>query len=75
MQLEAKKLYIIEKVLNINNSTVLDAVQQVIKENEIQTAPRKTFKDFAGIWTEQEAAEVERIIEEGCEQINPDDWK
>lgn len=75
MNVEAKKLHIIERILNINNSAVLDAVQTVIRESETQAPPYKTFRDFVGIWTEQEAAEMERIIEEGCEQINPDDWK
>jgi hypothetical protein len=30
---------------------------------------------FAGIWTEEEADQVSRAIEEGCETIDLDSWK
>jgi hypothetical protein len=32
------------------------------------------FSEFSGIWSKDEAEEIERIIEESCETINPDDW-
>lgn len=30
---------------------------------------------FAGTWTEEEAREFDRIIEEGCESIDAESWK
>ena len=72
---EAKKLYLIEAILKIENEAVLEAVENVINNNKLHIAGGKSFRDFAGIWTTAEADEISRTIEESCEQINPDDWK
>ncbi len=72
---EAKKLHLIEEILKIENDSVLDEVETVIIKNKLPSVSDKKFKDFSGIWSVQEADEMKRIIEETCEQINPDDWK
>jgi hypothetical protein len=73
---EARKLHLIEEVLKINNERTLTALENFIKKSPQNTDLTGTsFMKFAGIWSEEEAAEIERAIEEGCEQINPDDWK
>ncbi len=72
---EAKKLHLIEAILKIENDAILDEMETVINKNNLQVPVGKSFKDFAGIWTTAEADEMKRIIEESCEQINPDDWK
>jgi hypothetical protein len=72
---EAKKLHLIEEILKIENEEVLAEVETVINRSKLHAVGRKSIKDFAGIWSEQEADEMKRIIEESCEQIHPDDWK
>lgn len=37
--------------------------------------PGHNLLQFAGIWTEEEADQVSRAIEEGCETIDLDSWK
>lgn len=71
---EARKLYLIEEILKIEDEAVLAEVESLIS-SKMHAIKRRSFKDFAGIWTEEEANEMKRIIEESCEQINPDDWK
>lgn len=72
---EARKLHLIEEILKIENDAVLQEVESVINRSKLQAVPRKGIEDFVGIWTHEEAEEMKRIIEESCEQINPDDWK
>lgn len=36
--------------------------------------PRHDFSEFCGILSTEEAAEIERVIEEDCERIDPADW-
>jgi hypothetical protein len=72
---EAKKLHLIEEILKIENEAVLEEVETVISRSKLHAVSPKSLKDFVGIWTEEEANEIKRIIEESCEQINPDDWK
>jgi hypothetical protein len=43
---------------------------KTISQSERQTILDRTF----GSLTEEEAAEMERAIEEGCEQIDERDW-
>ncbi len=72
---EAKKLHLIEEILKIEDDVLLDEVEKVITKNKLPAVNGKSFKDFAGIWTAVEADEMKQIIEDSCEQINPDDWK
>ena len=70
---EAKKLHLIEEILKVENDAILEEVETVISRGKMHAVTHKGFKDFAGIWTSEEADEMKRIIEESCEQINPDD--
>lgn len=72
---EAKKLHLIEEILKIENDAVLDEVENVISKNKLHSIRGMGFKEFSGIWSVEEADEIKRIIDESCEQINPDDWK
>lgn len=72
---EAKKLHLIEEILKIEDDTILDEVENVISKSKLHPVERKSFKEFSGIWSAEEADEMKRNIEESFEQINPDDWK
>lgn len=72
---EARKLHLIEEILKIENDAVLEEVESVINRSKMEVVPRKSVRDLAGRLTNEEAEEMKRIIDESCEQINPDDWK
>jgi hypothetical protein len=72
---EAKKLHLIEEILKIQNDAVLEEVETVIAKSKLNAVGRRSFASFFGMWTKEEADELEKAIEEGCEQIHPDDWK
>jgi hypothetical protein len=65
---EAKKLHLIEEILKIEDSLVLDEIAIIIKRNKLHavTSNAKQLKAFAGIWTVEEAKEMKRIIEDSC---------
>lgn len=71
---EARKLHLIEEILKIKDEAVLSEVESLIS-NRLYAVKGKSWTDFAGIWSAEEADEMKRNIEESCEQINPDDWK
>jgi hypothetical protein len=77
MYTEAKKLHIIEEILKINNNDTLSALEKFLKNStkEPRLKEKFRFSEFSGVWSKEEANEIERIIEESCENINPDDWK
>jgi hypothetical protein len=72
---EAKKLYLIEEILKIEDPVVLLEVEALLNKSKLHALKKRSFAGFAGMLTDEEAAELEHIIEEGCENINADDWK
>lgn len=72
---EAKKLYLIEEILKIENEALLAEVETVIARGKLHAVKRKSFTEFAGMMTDEEVNELDKAIAEGCETINADDWK
>jgi hypothetical protein len=75
MVLEAKKNLIIREILKIETEDALVAVEKLLFIINNNNATKFNFSDFAGTLSNQEADELEHIIEQGCETINSDDWK
>ncbi len=74
MYTDSKKIQIIEAVLKTEDEETLSQLEQVIKKYQ---KPERKFSahDFVGTLSKEDAALIEQAIEEGCEQIHPDDWK
>ncbi|GGG91364.1 hypothetical protein GCM10007415_27430 [Parapedobacter pyrenivorans] len=75
---EARKLHVIEEVLKIKSDDTLSALEDFLRKAKIKSKSkpkRSAFAEFSGIWSKEEAEEIERAIKEGCETIHPDDWK
>jgi hypothetical protein len=77
MYSEAKKLHIIEEVLKVKNETTLSALENLLrKSKKDKTIKSKAgFSAFSGIWSNDEAEEIKKIIAESCETIDPNDWE
>jgi hypothetical protein len=76
MYSEATKLHIIEEVLKIKSEATLSALEKFIKNSgKGENYKDVSFDEFSGIWSIDEAGEIEKIIAESCENIHPDDWK
>lgn len=71
---EVKKLEIIEKILHISDDELLRVVEKIIGEGVNGKSQKKSFKQFAGLMSNEEADAIDNIIAEGCEKINPNDW-
>ena len=74
MYTDSRKIQIIEAVLKTEDEETLSQLEQVIQESQ---KPERKFSahDFVGTLSKEDAALIEQAIEEGCEQIHPDDWK
>jgi len=70
---ESKKRHLIEVLLKVNNDEVLEKVEKILSGSINKPAPK--FSSFSNKLSDQELAEFERNIEDGCEQINENDWK
>ena len=75
MYAEPQKLHIIEPLLNVEDADILSELEMVLAKNQPKANSSKSFKSITGRLSLEETNALERIIEEGCEQINEDDWK
>lgn len=73
MYTESKKMNLIKETIEMDNVKVWSGLESVLKEAK----NKKSFsaRDFSGVINKKDAALMTKAIEEGCEQINPDDWK
>ena len=73
---ETQKLHLIEEVLRTNDESILTEMEKLLsKAEKKQKTKSLSAHDLAGVWSKKDAALIEKAIEEGCEQINMDDWK
>ncbi|MDB4921929.1 hypothetical protein [Mucilaginibacter sp.] len=75
MYSETKKLHLIEELLKVDSDTVLAELETVLAKSKGRLPRSQSYQDFKGTLSLEEVNELERIIEDGCEQINEDDWK
>ena len=75
MHAEAKKLHLIEELLKIDSDAILAEIETIMTKSKVQLPGNRNFKSFVGALSLDEVNELERNIEDGCEQINEDDWK
>jgi hypothetical protein len=70
MYSESRKIHLVQEVLKTESEAVLVEIESVLKK-----AKRASARDFLGAFTTKDAAVIDAAIEDGCEQINTDDWK
>jgi len=75
MYTESKKLHLIEELLKVDNDNLLDELESVLNRSKGEYLHSNGFQEFSGSLSLEEVNELERNINDGCEQINEDDWK
>lgn len=74
MYADSRKIHIIEAVLKVEDDKILSQIEEVIEQSDNAGKKLSAF-DFVGTISKEDAELMEKAIEEGCEQIHPDDWK
>lgn len=74
MYADSRKIHIIEAIIKTDDEKILSKIEETISDFE-KPKPKFSARDFVGTLSREDAALMEKAIEEGCEQINPDDWK
>lgn len=72
---EAGKLHLIEALLKVNDEKLLEEIEALMARRQRKAIEKKGFVELTGTLTDEEADKWLKNIEEGCEQINPNDWK
>jgi len=53
----------------------LNIVKILKKDKNIETEKKPSAHDFLGLISKKDIKLMEAAIQQGCEQINPNDWK
>lgn len=76
MHPEARKIHLIEEVLKIKSEAILIELESVLRKAGLYRDKKtSSAHDFVGTLSKEDADLMNTAIAEGCEQINPDDWK
>lgn len=73
MDIQTRKLRLIEAFLKIKDNSILDKMEELLRSKPT-TNQKPDVDKFVGIWSKGEAEEIKKVIAEGCEQINEEDW-
>ena len=73
---DSKKIQLLGEILKENDNKVLEKIEAVLKKSHQSSSPKKKSAfDFIGLWSKEDSILINKIIEEGCGQIHPNDWK
>lgn len=75
MYADSRKIHIIEAIIKTENEQTLSQIEQLINNSETLVKEKVSAHKFVGTLSKEDAELIEKAIEEGCEQIHPDDWK
>ncbi|RYE41715.1 MAG: hypothetical protein EOP48_23785 [Sphingobacteriales bacterium] len=75
MYTEARKLHLIEEMIKLKSEKALMQIESILKSYSMNKAGRPSAHEFIGKISKKDITLMENAIEEGCEQINQDDWK
>ena len=75
MNIEARKIHIIEECLKIKSNSVLNKIEGLLTKAKKKKGKHPSIYDFVGIWSKKESNQIKQTIQETSEQIDEDDWK
>jgi hypothetical protein len=75
MYSETRKINLIQQILKVKSSKVLTEMEAILNKYTEKGKVKPSIYDFVGFISGDEAAEMNRAIEETCEIIDENDWK
>ncbi|MFA6401055.1 MAG: hypothetical protein WCX31_05440 [Salinivirgaceae bacterium] len=74
MDLASRKLAFIEDYLHLSNEKLIDKLDTLLPKEKKSAAPKRKLSDFFGIMSIEEGTEFMNNIENGCSNINYNEW-
>jgi len=72
---EIRKLHLIEEVIKLRSEKTLMQIEYILKTAvSTESAGRPSAHNFLGKISKKDITLMENAIQEGCEQIDADDW-
>ncbi len=74
MNLEARKLRIIQAFSSMNDITKINQIESLVLSKSTAEKRKSMLETLSGSWTNEEAEDIKKVIEEGCEKIDENGW-
>lgn len=74
MNVETRKSRIIEALRSIKDLRKINQIEALVLPVPSSEERKAMLETLSGAWTNEEAEDIKRIIEEGCEQIDGNEW-
>lgn len=72
---ESRKMHLLEEVIKLKDESVLMQLEALVSKSSQHNEPRHSAKELVGMFSAEDAALMDKAINEGCEQIDPADWQ
>ena len=63
----------LKKLRPEQQTRVLEYARSLSRETPRGT-PGEALRPFFGIWSKEEAEEIQRVVDDACERVDPDAW-
>ena len=70
-----RKMHVIEEVIKLDDERYFGEIETILERSNRTRLIKGTAFDFVGRWSKEDAEQIDKAIEEGCEQIHEEDWK
>jgi hypothetical protein len=74
MNLETRKLRIIEAFSSINDISKINQIESLVIPKTTLEERKSMLDALSGSWTNEVAEEIKKVIEDGCEKIDESGW-
>jgi hypothetical protein len=74
MNIETRKLRIIEAFSSMNDIGKINQIESLVLPQTTLEERKSMLDALSGSWTNEEAEDIKKIIEDGCEKIDESEW-
>lgn len=75
MSSDARKMHLLEEVIKLQDEAILSQLEHVLLNPSLENKPKNSARNLVGIFDANDLEIMEKAIDEGCGQVNTDDWK
>lgn len=74
MNIETRKLRLIKAFTSLKDVDKIEKIESILLPQTAIEARKSMLMDLSGVWSDEEASEIKKTIEEGCEKIDESEW-
>lgn len=74
MNLEARKLRIIQAFSTLNDISKISQIESLLLSKATFEERKSMLDALSGSWAKEEAEDIKKVIEDGCEKIDESEW-